>query len=178
VALRRARCLKRVFGIEIEACARCGARLQIVASIEDPAVIARMLAHRDRVSDSSPGPGSTSVLRCSRIADRRELSMPTTTIRLDAEFKARIAAAAERAGTTPHAFILDTLARGIDDAEREAEFHEVADGRWAGVVGTGQTVAWEDAGAWLEARARGKRASRPPLDAHPSRKSTTRGSGR
>lgn len=32
----RAQRLKRVFGIEIEACARYGARLKIVASIEDP----------------------------------------------------------------------------------------------------------------------------------------------
>ena len=50
VALRWAQRLKRVFGIEIEACARCGARLKIVASIEDPGAIARILAHRDRVS--------------------------------------------------------------------------------------------------------------------------------
>jgi hypothetical protein len=53
VALRRAQRLKRVFEIEIEACVRCAALLKIVASIEDPGVIARMLAHRDRVSDSS-----------------------------------------------------------------------------------------------------------------------------
>jgi len=51
VALRWARRLKRVFGIEIESCARCGSRLKIVASIEDPGVIARMLAHRDRALD-------------------------------------------------------------------------------------------------------------------------------
>ena len=51
VALRWAQRLKRVFGIEIESCARCGARLKLVASIEDPGVIARMLAHRDRASD-------------------------------------------------------------------------------------------------------------------------------
>jgi len=50
VALRWAQRLKRVFGIEIESCAPCGARLKIVASIEDPGVIARILAHRDRAS--------------------------------------------------------------------------------------------------------------------------------
>jgi hypothetical protein len=53
VALRRAQRLKRVFGIEIESCARCGARLKIVSSIEEPAVIARILAHRDRASGSA-----------------------------------------------------------------------------------------------------------------------------
>lgn len=102
--------------------------------------------------------------------------MPTTTIRLEAELKARIAAAAERAGTTPHAFILDTLARGIEQAEREAAFHEVADARWADVVAKGQTVAWEDARAWLQARARGERAPRPAAHAHAPRKSTARDS--
>jgi hypothetical protein len=50
VALRRAQRLKPVFGIEIEACARCRSRLKIVASIEEPGVIARILAHRDRSS--------------------------------------------------------------------------------------------------------------------------------
>jgi len=32
-------------GIEIQACARCGGRLRVLASIEDPAVIARILSH-------------------------------------------------------------------------------------------------------------------------------------
>ena len=50
VALRWAQGLKRVFGIQIEACARCGARLKILASIEEPGVTARILAHRDWVS--------------------------------------------------------------------------------------------------------------------------------
>ena len=37
--------LKRVFGIDIEACVRCGGKLAIVASIEEPEVIAKILAH-------------------------------------------------------------------------------------------------------------------------------------
>jgi len=48
VAMSWARRLQRVFGIEIEACARCGGNLKIIASIEEPAVIARILVHRDR----------------------------------------------------------------------------------------------------------------------------------
>jgi hypothetical protein len=40
-----ARRLKRVFSIEIEGCARCGGKLRIIASIEEPQVIARILAH-------------------------------------------------------------------------------------------------------------------------------------
>jgi hypothetical protein len=49
--MRWAQRLQRVFGIE--ACARCGGRLQVIASIEDPAVIARILAHLDRTSRTS-----------------------------------------------------------------------------------------------------------------------------
>ena len=36
VAMNWARRLKRVFGIEIDRCARCGGRLKIIASIEEP----------------------------------------------------------------------------------------------------------------------------------------------
>jgi hypothetical protein len=41
-----ARRLKRVFGIEIELCARCGGRIRVIASIEKLEHIARILAHR------------------------------------------------------------------------------------------------------------------------------------
>jgi hypothetical protein len=45
VAMSWARRLKRVFGIEIEDCARCGGKLKVIASIEEPEVIAKILAH-------------------------------------------------------------------------------------------------------------------------------------
>jgi hypothetical protein len=48
VAMSWAQRLKRVFAIEIETCGRCQGRLRVIASIEEPAVIARILAHRDR----------------------------------------------------------------------------------------------------------------------------------
>jgi hypothetical protein len=37
--------LKRVFGIEIESCEQCGGAVKIIASIEDPQVIGRILEH-------------------------------------------------------------------------------------------------------------------------------------
>jgi hypothetical protein len=43
VAMHWARRLKRVFGIEIEGCARCGGKLEILASIEEPQFIAKIL---------------------------------------------------------------------------------------------------------------------------------------
>ncbi|MGB5103410.1 MAG: type II toxin-antitoxin system VapB family antitoxin [Steroidobacteraceae bacterium] len=48
VAMSRAQRLKRAFGIEIDTCARCHGRQRVIAGIEDPAVITRILAHLDR----------------------------------------------------------------------------------------------------------------------------------
>ncbi len=39
-----ARLLKRVFDIDIEHCPNCGGELKIIAAIEDPAVIVRILS--------------------------------------------------------------------------------------------------------------------------------------
>jgi hypothetical protein len=55
VRMNWARRLKRVFGIEIEQCVRCGGRLKVIASIEEPALIERVLAHwRERGEEASP----------------------------------------------------------------------------------------------------------------------------
>jgi hypothetical protein len=43
-----------VIGIEIETCARCGGTLRIIASIEPPEVIARILAHLERTAPQPP----------------------------------------------------------------------------------------------------------------------------
>ena len=45
VAMTWAQRLKRVSRIDIDQCARCGGKLEVIASIEEPQVIARILAH-------------------------------------------------------------------------------------------------------------------------------------
>ena len=87
--------------------------------------------------------------------------MSTTTIRLEEELKARIAAAAERAGKTAHAFILDAIAQKVEQVELDNELHRVAEGRWAKVLETGKTVPWDKAKAYLEARSRGEHPRKP-----------------
>jgi predicted transcriptional regulator len=94
--------------------------------------------------------------------------MTTTTIRIEDELKARVAAAAERAGKTAHAFILDAIAQTVEQVELDDAFRRVADTRWAHLLTTGKTVPWDDAKAYLEARARGERP-RKPLPRKPSR---------
>ena len=50
VAMSWARRLKRVFGVEIEGCVRYGGQLKIIASIEEPQLIAKMLSHLGRAA--------------------------------------------------------------------------------------------------------------------------------
>ena len=85
----------------------------------------------------------------------------TTTIRLEEQLKARVAAAAERAGKTAHAFIRDAIAQTVEQAELDDAFHRLADERWANILATGETVGWDDVRDWLAARSRGEHPARP-----------------
>ena len=64
-SLSWARRLKRVFAIDIEVCRRCGGKLKVIASIEDPPVIERILEHLGGDSDPanpSRGPPQADLL--------------------------------------------------------------------------------------------------------------------
>ena len=52
-AMTWAQRLKRVFDIDIETCSECGGKVKIIASIEDPAVIRKILAHLDAIAASA-----------------------------------------------------------------------------------------------------------------------------
>lgn len=93
--------------------------------------------------------------------------MSTTTIRLPKELKARVAAAAERAGNTAHGFILEAIAEKTDQAERRADFHDVAERRYSSLLASGKTIPWEKMRGYLEARATGKRVARPRAGKRP-----------
>jgi predicted DNA-binding protein len=87
--------------------------------------------------------------------------MSTTTIRIPEELKARVAAAAERAGTTAHSFILEAIAEKAEQAERRTDFYAVADKRYANLVASGKTIPWEKMRAYLESRIAGAPDKRP-----------------
>jgi len=62
VAMSWAQRLKRVFGIDVESCVRCGSAVRVIASIEEPVLIERILAHlrgKGENSEASLGPPST-----------------------------------------------------------------------------------------------------------------------
>lgn len=87
--------------------------------------------------------------------------MTTTTIRLPENLKARIAAAAERAGTTSHNFILQAIAEKAEQEESRSDFNKVAEERYARIVATGKTIPWQEMRKYLEDRIEGKKAKRP-----------------
>lgn len=87
--------------------------------------------------------------------------MSTTTIRIEDDLKARVAAAAEHMGKSAHAFIVDALAERVAQVEQDAAFHALADERWANIRATGKTVAWDETKTYLAARAQGDSPRKP-----------------
>ncbi len=87
--------------------------------------------------------------------------MSTTTIRLPDELKARVAEAAEQAGTTSHNFIIEAIAEKADLAAQRADFEAVADQRYAEFLETGLSIPWEEARTYLLDRLAGKTSKRP-----------------
>ena len=87
--------------------------------------------------------------------------MSTTTIRLPEDLKVRVAAAAERAGTTSHSFILEAIAEKADQAERRGDFNDVAERRYAHIAASGKTIPWSEMRSYLERRLAGKATKRP-----------------
>ena len=87
--------------------------------------------------------------------------MSTTTIRIEDDLKNRLAKAAQRAGKTPHAYIVEAIAQTVEAAELSDEFHQVADERWSQLLADGKSVPFDQAKAYLEARARGEKPRKP-----------------
>ncbi|MBU1426276.1 MAG: ribbon-helix-helix protein, CopG family [Gammaproteobacteria bacterium] len=87
--------------------------------------------------------------------------MSTTTIRLPEDLKARVAAAAKRAGTTTHGFILDAIAEKAEQEDKRAAFDAEAEDRYAKIVATGKTIPWQEMRGYLEERLAGKEVKRP-----------------
>jgi len=86
--------------------------------------------------------------------------MSTTTIRLG-ELKERVAAAAEQAGKSTHAYILDAIGESVARDEHRAQFVGSALARRAAVQAGGRTVSFEDMQAHARALADGEGAAAP-----------------
>ncbi len=87
--------------------------------------------------------------------------MSTTTIRLPEDLKARVAAAAKRAGTSTHGFILEAIAEKTELEDLRADFDAVAEDRYARIASSGKTIPWQKMRGYLEERLAGKEVKRP-----------------
>ncbi len=87
--------------------------------------------------------------------------MSTTTIRLPEDLKARISAAAKRAGTTTHGFILEAIAEKAEQEDLRAAFDAEAEDRYARIAATGKTIPWQEMRGYLDDRLAGKEVKRP-----------------
>jgi predicted transcriptional regulator len=87
--------------------------------------------------------------------------MSTTTIRLPEDLRARVAAAAKRAGKTSHSFILEAVAEKAEREEQRRDFEEIAEKRFAQIIETGRTIPWSEMRKHLGDRLAGKAPRRP-----------------
>jgi predicted DNA-binding protein len=86
--------------------------------------------------------------------------MSTTTIRLPAELKERVARAADATGTTAHSFIITAISEQTELVERRASFHREGQERMAKYLQDGLSIPWSEMRRYMQERAAGKR---PPL---------------
>ena len=87
--------------------------------------------------------------------------MSTTTVRLPDELKTRIAKLAKQAGVSAHNYIVQAVEREAQRDEARADFVRSARSRLDDMELTGKGVPWDDARAYLLARAAGKQVARP-----------------
>jgi hypothetical protein len=69
-----ARLLKRVFDIDIELCPNCGGSLTIIAAIEDPPVIVRILTHLGRLPAPRRAPRRSESIYSRKSESRKPLA--------------------------------------------------------------------------------------------------------
>jgi predicted transcriptional regulator len=85
----------------------------------------------------------------------------TTSIRLPDELKQRVVRAAERAGLSPHAFMLEAIARRLEAEERRSDFQMVAEQRYERILATGETIPWSAMRGYLQRRLAGETVAGP-----------------
>ena len=87
--------------------------------------------------------------------------MPTTTLKIPEELKARIAAAAEAEEKSPHAFMIDALAKQTALAERRLAFVNAAHIAEQEIAEYGLVYDADEVFSYLQDKFKGKRAKRP-----------------
>jgi predicted transcriptional regulator len=87
--------------------------------------------------------------------------MPSTTLKLSAELKKRIAPLARAAGKSPHAWMVETLEEAAQRAELRLDFIEEALEAAAEIDAGGPLYAAEDVHEYFLGRLAGRKVKRP-----------------
>ena len=90
-----------------------------------------------------------------------------TSLKLPIDLKARVDAAADAAGKTPHAFMVEAIEEQTARAERHEAFIAEALEAEREMERTGRYYAAEDVFTYMTARAEGKRVRRPRAKSWP-----------
>ncbi len=85
----------------------------------------------------------------------------TTSVKLPASLKARIAAIAKKRGASTHSLIIEAIERHAEYEEKMEAFVSAALEADADVERGGAVYRAEDVHAWLDRLAAGKKAARP-----------------
>ncbi len=85
----------------------------------------------------------------------------TTTLKLPAKLKARVARLAKQTGLSPHGFMLRALEREISREERVRDFVKAALASDAAAEAGAAVYRAEDVHAWMERLAKGEKPPRP-----------------
>jgi predicted transcriptional regulator len=77
-------------------------------------------------------------------------SLPTTSLKLDAELKTRVHRLAEARRRSAHWIMREAIEQYVEREERRQQLHQDALAAWEKYQATGQHVTDEEADAWLE----------------------------
>ena len=87
--------------------------------------------------------------------------MSTTSLKLSDELKQRTAAAAEKCGVSPHAFMVHAIEQAATAAEQRADFVAEANAAREQMLNSGKGYDARQVHAYLKARVAGTGAAKP-----------------
>ena len=85
----------------------------------------------------------------------------TTTLKLKPALVRKIRTLARKAGSTPHAWMVDAIEREADDSAAREAFYAAGEAELEKIDAGGPTYAAEDVYAYLRAKVAGKNPPRP-----------------
>ena len=89
--------------------------------------------------------------------------MPTVSVKLPEAVKERVNRLAASQGTTAHALMVGAIESALERQEKHGAFVEAALRSAAGMMASGQAFDGDEFGAYIRAKVRGEKVSRPRL---------------